>query len=77
VPNGSYDVHIVSGDADHFDSVFRTNVEGVPVVSGTPTTSSRWVEGRATVTVNDGKLTLSNGSGASNNKINFVEVTKR
>jgi glucose/arabinose dehydrogenase/PKD repeat protein len=77
VPNGTYDVHVVSGDPDHFDSVFRTNVEGVPVVSGTPTTGHRYVEGTATVTVNDGKLTLSNGSGASNNKLNFVELTKR
>jgi hypothetical protein len=77
VPNGTYSVHIVAGDPDHFDSVFRLNVEGVPVVSGTPTTSSRWVEGTGTVTVNDGKLTISNGSGASNNKMNFVELTKQ
>ena len=38
VPNGTYSVRIVSGDAPNFDSVFRTTAEGVLVVSGTPTT---------------------------------------
>ena len=58
VPNGSYSVRIVSGDPQHFDGVFRTTAEGVLVVSGTPTTSARWIEGTATVTVTDGRLTL-------------------
>ena len=58
----------------NFDSVFRTTAEGVLVVSGTPTTSARWIEGTATVTVTDGRLTLRSGAGASNNKICFVEV---
>jgi YVTN family beta-propeller protein len=75
VPNGTYNVFVVSGDADHTDSVFRVNVEGVLTVSGTPTTSTRWVSGTRTVTVNDGRLTVSNGSGASNNKICFIDIT--
>ncbi len=74
VPNGTYSVRVVSGDASNFDSVFRTTVEGVLVVNGTPTSASRWVEGTAMVTVNDGRLTVRNGSGASNNKICFVEL---
>ena len=40
VPNGTYTVRIVAGDADHFDGVFRLNVEGALVLSGTPTSSS-------------------------------------
>jgi glucose/arabinose dehydrogenase len=75
LPNGQYVVHIVSGDADYFDSVFRTTAEGVLVVSGTPTSTSRWVEGTATVTVTDGRLTIRSGAGASNNKICFIDVT--
>ena len=43
-------------------------------MSGTPTTSARWIEGTATVTVTDGRLTLRSGAGASNNKMCFVEV---
>jgi glucose/arabinose dehydrogenase len=76
VPNGTYTVRVVSGDPSHTDSVFRTNVEGVLAVSGTPTTANRWFEGTVTVTVSDGRLTVTNGAGASNNKINFVEISQ-
>jgi glucose/arabinose dehydrogenase len=75
VPNGSYSVRVVSGDASNFDSVFRVTVEGVLTVSGTPTTATRWIEGTATVTVSDGRLTIRSGAGASNNKICFVDIT--
>ena len=73
--NGTYRVRVVAGDASNFDSVFRTNVEGVLTVNGTPTTSTRWIEGTSTVTVTDGRLTIRSASGASNNKICFVEIT--
>ena len=36
-PNSTYRVHLVSGDPSQVNSVFRVNVEGVLVVSGTPT----------------------------------------
>ena len=75
VPNGTYNVLVVAGDADNFDSVFRINVEGVLTASGTPTTGSRWVTGSKTVTVSDGRLTVSNGTGSSNNKICFINIT--
>jgi hypothetical protein len=75
VPNGTYRVVVVSGDADHIDSVFRLNVEGALTVSGTPTSAKRWFAGTNTVTVSDGRLTVSNGTGASNNKICFVDIT--
>jgi glucose/arabinose dehydrogenase len=75
VPPGTYRVHAVSGDPGHVDSVFRINAESTQVVAGTPTSTTRWVEGTADVAVIDGRLTLTNGSGASNNKLNFVVVT--
>ena len=75
VPNGTYTVRIVAGDAGHFDSVFRLNIEGVAIVSGTPTSWTRWLEGTSTVTVSDGRLTVTNGAGASNNKICFLEIS--
>ena len=65
VPNGTYVVRVVSGDASNFDSVFRTTVEGVLTVTGTPTTTTRWIEGTSTVTVTDGRLTIRSGAGAS------------
>ena len=75
VTNGTYIVRVVSGDAGYFDSVFRVSVEGVLTVNGTPTTSTRWIEGTSTVTVTDGRLTLRSGAGASNNKVCFLEIT--
>jgi hypothetical protein len=75
LPNGTYQVRVVAGDATAIDSVFRLNVEGVLVIDGTPTRSQRWLDNTATVTVSDGRLTLSNASGAQNNKVNFIEIT--
>ena len=63
--NGSYIVRVVSGDPSNFDSVFRTTVEGVLTVNGTPTNATRWIEGTATVTVTDGRLTLRGAAGAT------------
>ena len=77
VPNGTYTVRIISGDPSHFDGVFRVAAEGVLTVSGTPTTSTRWIEGTQTVTVTDGRLTVTNGAGAQNNKICFIEITRQ
>ena len=77
VPNGSYRVRAVSGDPSYFDGTFAINAENVPLVSGTPTSAQRWVEGAADVTVTDGRLTLTNRSGAVNNKLNFVEIALR
>jgi glucose/arabinose dehydrogenase len=77
VSNGTYTVRVVSGDAQHFDSVFRTSVEGVLTVNGTPTSATRWVEGTATVAVSDGRLTVRSAAGASNNKICFIEITRQ
>jgi PKD repeat protein len=76
VPNGTYRVHVVSGDAAEWNSVYRVSVEGTLTVNGTPTSANRWVEGTATLTVNDGRLTIANAAGASNNKVNFVDIER-
>ena len=75
VPNGTYSVHIVAGDPGYIDSVYKINAENVTVVSGTPTSGQHWFDATATVTVSDGQLTLTSGSGYSNNKIDFIEVS--
>ncbi len=75
VANGVYNVTLVAGDAQFFDSVYRFNVEGQLTVNGTPTSGSRFVTGTRTVTVTDGRLTVSNASGSVNNKLAYVEVT--
>jgi N-acetylneuraminic acid mutarotase len=75
VPNGPYRVRIVGGDPNFTDSTIRFNAENMLVVAGMPTTQNPFVDGFADVTVSDGKLTITNASGASNNKINFIEIT--
>lgn len=74
VPNGRYSVHVVAGDPGFTDSVYRIAVEGAPVVDGRPNKNRRWIEGTAIVSVQDGRLTISNAPGAKNNKICFVDV---
>ncbi|MCC5850087.1 MAG: S8 family serine peptidase [Verrucomicrobia bacterium] len=74
VPNGDYQVRIVSGDAQHFDSIYRISAEGILVVDGTPDSNNPWIEGIQVITVTDGRLTLENADGAQNNKISFVEI---
>jgi probable HAF family extracellular repeat protein len=74
VPDGTYLVHAVGGDPDYTDSVYRIDVNGTPLVSGTPSSSVHWFEGSAQVTVANGLLTLTNGSGSSNDKIDYIDV---
>lgn len=75
IPNGTYQVRVVAGDSDNFDSSFQLNVEGLTLLNSPPTSNARWVEGIGIVTVNDGRLTVSNGAGAANNKIAFIEIS--
>jgi hypothetical protein len=66
VPSGQYHVRIVAGDPSNTNSTYGFDVEGASAVAGKPTDASRWVEGTRTVTVTDGRLTVSNAAGASN-----------
>lgn len=74
VPNGYYDVRIVSGDADFTDGIMNLTAEGVTITSGPPT--QNWVEGIGSVTVADGKLTIAPGANAVNSKICFIEIDR-
>lgn len=75
VPNGDYTVYLVAGDPSFYNSTYIIEVEGVIVVSGVPSSANPWIEGTTTVTVTDGRLTVSNGPGSNNNKINFIEIS--
>ncbi len=74
VPNGMYEVKLAAGDPQQVDSVYRMNLEGQLALSGTPANRVRWFERTVRVQVNDGRLTLSNATGAVNNKIAFIEI---
>ncbi len=79
LPNGHYQVFVVAGDPKDVDSVYRISVAGIPAVAGTPSaTGLHWFEslglGGITVQVTDGHLRVTNGSGAVNNKLCFIEI---
>lgn len=76
VPNGSYLVTLVAGDAAAYDSRFRLAVEGVLLVNGNPTSAQRWVSGTGTVLVSDGRLTVTSATGAQNNKVCFIDLER-
>ncbi|SEI72848.1 PKD repeat-containing protein, partial [Cyclobacterium xiamenense] len=83
VPNGSYAVTVGVGDPAVDGSVEDTpshtiDVEGVSAIaafvpSGAAGTTGRFTSGTVQVTVTDGRLTLSPGTGF-NTKINFVRI---
>jgi beta-galactosidase len=74
VPNGSYDVHVVSGDPSYVDSIFEINVQGVLTVAGGVNSANHFQEGWRQVTVSNGLLIVSNATAAQNNKINFIDI---
>jgi len=76
LPNGSYLVRVVCGDPSHIDSVFKLNVQGVLAVNGVPTSTKHWLSGSVTATVTDGFLRITNASGAKNNKVCFIDISR-
>jgi hypothetical protein len=74
VPNGTYQVHILSGDPNAIDSVFSLNANGVNVFTATPNSLNLWADGTQTITVTNGLITVTSGAGASNNKIDAIDI---
>jgi N-acetylneuraminic acid mutarotase len=75
VPNGTYNVRIVAGDPSYTDSSIRLAAENTIVAEGALSSSRHFIDASKSVSVSDGRLTISNASGAQNNKICFVQVT--
>jgi len=75
VPNGSYLVTLVSGDPSYIDSVYKIQAENTLLLSGKPSATKRWFTASAVIGVTDGRLTLRNATGSSNNKICFVDIS--
>ena len=75
VPNGPYSVLVAAGDPAFASGHYRIEAENVPLIDADPTVADRWIEGLGTVTVTDGRLTLSSGAGAVSNRLAFVEIS--
>jgi PKD repeat protein len=74
VPNGAYAVFLVAGDPTRMNSTYRYDVESSLGLSGTPTAQTRWIAASNIVAISDGRLTVSNGTGANNNKLCFIDI---
>ncbi|MCH8514524.1 MAG: hypothetical protein LAT83_23115, partial [Kiritimatiellae bacterium] len=74
LPNGSYDLRVVMGDAQYTSNSFSLAVQGSSFLSGSTSNATRWIENRQEVEVQNGRLTLSRAPGAVRNKLNFIEI---
>jgi hypothetical protein len=74
VPNGLYRVKAMSGDAKYTNSRYHVVAEGSTLYNRQPNKATRWHKGEGLIWVSDGRLTLTSGTSAINNKINSLEV---
>jgi hypothetical protein len=74
VPNGVYEVTLVAGDARAKRGAYGFDAEGTAALRGETTAEQRWVEGKATVEVTDGRLTITSAEGFRKNRLNFIDV---
>ncbi|MDZ4402139.1 PA14 domain-containing protein [Prosthecobacter sp.] len=75
LPNGTYSVHLVAGDPTTTDSNHVVTAEGNVILTGTPSTTSRYIEATSTVTISDGTLSLAQGAGGTNTKLCYIDIT--
>ncbi|MFM1769198.1 MAG: hypothetical protein RJA22_1727 [Verrucomicrobiota bacterium] len=76
VPPGDYHVLLVAGDPSSSSGTQRLSVEGMPALVGSLTATQRWISNHVIVPVRDGRLSISNLPGSSNNKLCFLEITR-
>jgi autotransporter-associated beta strand protein len=87
VPNGTYTVHLISGDPSNTDSAYEiyasdgsiqgstlTTINPVLAISGQPSTAQFWFENTVQVTTSSGMLFVSNAPGSSNDKIDEIDL---
>ena len=79
LPNGTYPVIVVCGDPLSTQQTNNLVIEGITVTDPDPSSSPGYAQGdfdgyAVTATVNDGKLTITTGSGAVDPKLCFIEI---
>jgi len=72
LPNGTYDLVIGCGDPSNADFINNLDVEGTVITDPDP--YDNFDEYNLTVSVTDGRLTITTAAGAVNAKICFVEI---
>src|SRR4029077_19098800 len=74
VPNGTYRVHLVAGDAVNNTANEKILAEGVSAINGVTNASTHWIEATKTVTVSDGRLTIKTAAGSTAARIDFIDI---
>ena len=74
LPNGDYEIHFVAGDPSYFNGYYHILAEGITLIDAAPSDSTRWVENTITVTVADGRLSLTNGPNGDWNKFAYIDI---
>jgi hypothetical protein len=74
LPNGTYDLLVACGDANHTDQINNMDVEGTVLLD--PDGEDNYDEYELTVEVTDGRLIIQMAEGASNAKIMFVDIAQ-
>jgi len=72
IENGVYNIFVVGGDSNHTDQTNNFDIEGVIVED--PDGQDNFDEFELTVTVADGRLTVSGAEGQDNAKIMFIDI---
>ncbi len=76
LPNGTYNVLVSVGDPS-FASTHTLIAEGVTYWSNSALTANQFLSATRSVTVNDGRLTVTQGSAAEKaTRINYIEVSR-
>ncbi len=80
LPNGDYSVHLIAGDPADTTSLYKINVGagptgGVTAINGRASAASPWLENTVAITVTQGLLYVTSGSGAQNSKIDAIDIT--
>ncbi len=73
LPNGNYDLEIGCGDPSFTDQINTLNVEGVLVED--PDGEDKFDTYNISVSVTDGRLTLTQGAGGANAKISYINIS--
>ncbi|MDB5324681.1 MAG: hypothetical protein JWM57_250, partial [Phycisphaerales bacterium] len=76
VPNGTYYVKLVAGSPDVSFGRYEYGIENKSTfLDGSATSAAKWITATDTVTVYDGRLTISNVGDPDNHFLAYVEIT--
>jgi uncharacterized repeat protein (TIGR01451 family) len=74
LPNGRYKIKIVAGDPTNFTNSYQVDANGSLVLNGSAHGKRPFVTGAATISVSNGVLTLTPGSGVSFDDLDFLTI---